>query len=157
MAFDLGTTSDDFQEGRPTLSPVCKDLYALHPSATEGEIASAIRKLMASFPALPADFWGLLGNRLAELRFSRDRLRYMMHVALDTNQLINQYRYGRLCVADFTSIYRPMTMYSFAEAERHPQDKAFVFCHLYKPNLCEITTIEEAKSSGLRWEPFIRR
>ena len=157
MKLDLGEMEDDFLEGRPTLSPVCKDIHALHPTATGEDIALAIRKLMTSFPSQTPEFWGLLGNRIAELRFSRDRLKYMMHVALDTNQLMNQYRYGRLTIADITSISRPMTTYSFPEAEKNPYDKAYVYCHLDKPNLCEITTIEEAKSSGLRWEPFIRR
>ena len=156
VELDLGEMEDDFLEGRPTLSPVCKDIHALHPTATDEDIASATRKLIASFPSMPPEFWGLLGNRIAELRFSRDRLKYMMHVALDTNQLINQYRYGRLTIADFTSISRPMTTYSFPEAEKNPLDKAYVYCHLDKPNLCEITTIEEAKLSGLRWEPFLR-
>ena len=156
LQLDLGEIEDDFLEGRPTLSPACADIFAFHPKATEEDIASAIRKLAAAFPSLSPEFFGLLGNRFAELNFSRDRLKYIMHVALDTNQLTNQYRSGRLSIADFTSISRPMTKFSFPEAEKSPEDKAFVYCHLDKPNLCDITTIAEAKLSGLPWVPFMR-
>lgn len=154
--FDLGWVEDDFDEPRPTRSPAVNDIFAFNPPAEDEDIAKTIRMLTGAFPNLSSDFWALLTNRFAELRFSKERLRYILHVALDTDRLINQYRYGRLTVADFTSITRPMTLYSFVEAEQRPGEMAYVYSHLDKPNLCDITTIEEAKLSGLHWIPFWR-
>ena len=154
--FDIGWIEDDFPDGMPKMSPVCDDLYALHPSAEEADIATAISKLTIAFPNQSPEFWAILANRFAELHFSKERLKYILHIALDTDRLTNQYRYGRLTIGDFTSISRPLRTYSFLEAEREPLDKAYVYCNLEKPNLCQITTVEEAKMSGLKWIPFLK-
>ena len=132
------------------------DLYANKPAAERDEVASAIRTLTAAFPNVSGDFWALLSNRFRVLGYSRERLQYILHIAIDTDRLTNQYRYGRLTVADFTSITKPITYYSYIEALEN-EDLVLLYDMPDKPTFAHFATREEAKESGYRWEEFLRR
>lgn len=154
IRFDLGDVEDDYYEPRPTQSPAVNDIFALRPPASEEDIAKTVRLLAAAFPKLSPDTWALLSYRFAALGFSKEKLNYILHVALDTDELIKEYQYDRLSVPNFVSIKRPMKLYSYDEALRRPQEMAFVYSRLAGRTPCDITTIKEAEMSGLRWERF---
>lgn len=130
------------------------DIFRAMPPATESDIVSAVRTLTACFPNMQPDFWALLTNRFAVLKFSRERLQHILHIAVDTDRLINQYRFNRLTVADFTSITISLQFYSYNEAMSNP-DLVWVFTDPTSSK-AKITTRREAEISGYKWKEIQR-
>lgn len=130
------------------------DLFQALPPANESDIVNAIKTLTIAFPNMQPDFWALLTNRLKVLAFSRERLQYILHIAIDTNKLIQQYRFGRLTIADFTSITKQINFYSYNEALSN-LELVWVFT---EPNStkAKITTRQEAIISGYKFEEIKR-
>ena len=121
----------------------------------QGEVAECVRQLSIAFPAMPTDFWVMLTQRFKALGFCRERLQYILHVAIDTDALINQYRYNRLCVADFTSITKPIESFSYSEAYEMYQNgrRDLVWINI-APKKSIIVTKDAAEFAGYQYKLF---
>lgn len=62
--------------------------------ASVAQIREATRLLGIAFPQMSAEFWGLLGKKIAEKRISAKRLAYAV------DEVVTNYTYQRLTIAD---------------------------------------------------------
>lgn len=73
------------------------------------QIAASVKKLSAAFPQMSADFFNILAERIAKRRLSAQRLEYAIE------QVIDNYTYQRLTIADIMSIDSRVEILSYAE------------------------------------------
>lgn len=133
------------------------DAFGLQPAADERYAANAAALLAAAFPSLDPQQSVLLYDTLSTSGFSKERIEYIIYIALRTDRLINQARYGKLCVADFMSITIPLESFSFEDAVTKYQDgrRDLVWVRHDRATKKEIIVAEsQAKYAQLPYKPF---
>lgn len=89
--------------------------------ATQEEIKSEVRKLMAAFPDVTNDFLIVLIERMIENKFTKERVKDAISKTIDTNP------YKRPSIADIISFDRKVKLYTYSEisAKCYPGYSAF--------------------------------
>lgn len=73
------------------------------------QIATCIEKLSAVFPQMSADFFNILTERIVKRGLSASRLEYAVE------QVIDNYTYQRMTIADIMSIDKTVQIMSYGE------------------------------------------
>ena len=79
------------------------------PVATQTEIKSEVRKLMAAFPQVSNDFLIVLIERMIDKKFTKERIKEAINHVIDTNP------YQRPSIADIISFDRKIKVYTYSE------------------------------------------
>lgn len=79
------------------------------PVATQTEIKSEVRKLMAAFPQVSNDFLIVLIERMIDKKFTKERVKEAINHVIDTNP------YQRPSIADIISFDRKIKVYTYSE------------------------------------------
>lgn len=89
--------------------------------ATEDEMKSEVKKLMAAFPEIKTDFLIVLFDRMIDKKFTKERVREAINNVIDTNP------YQRPSIADIVSFDRKIKVYTYSEilAKCRPGYSAF--------------------------------
>ena len=77
--------------------------------ASQSEIKSEVKKLMAAFPDVKTDFLIVLVERMIDKKFTKERVREAINHVIDTNP------YKRPSIADIISFDRKVKVYSYSE------------------------------------------
>lgn len=118
-----------------------------------GEVSDAVRELSIAFPNLDITFWSQLLLVFRKKGFCKERLDYIVDVALTTDRLVNQYRFNRLCIADFTSITEPLTIIPNSVADNiSDPDVKIVSVRLGKETV--LTYEQDAIFACLEYKPW---
>lgn len=91
------------------------------PVATQVEIKSEVKKLMAAFPQVSNDFLIVLVERMIDKKFTKERVKEAINHVIDTNP------YQRPSIADIISFDRKIKVYTYSEisAKCYPGYSAF--------------------------------
>lgn len=89
--------------------------------ASENEIKSEVKKLMAAFPDVKSDFLIVLVERMIDKNFTKERVKEAINHVIDTNP------YKRPSIADIISFDRKIKVYTYSEisAKCYPGYSAF--------------------------------
>lgn len=90
-------------------------------TASENEIKSEVKKLMAAFPDVKNDFLIVLVERIIDKNFTKERVRDAINHVIDTNP------YQRPSIANIVSFDRKIKVYTYSEisAKCYPGYSAF--------------------------------
>lgn len=89
--------------------------------ASQSEIKSEVKKLVAAFPDVKNDFLIVLVERMIDKKFTKERVKEAINHVIDTNP------YQRPSIADIISFDRKIKVYTYAEisARCYPGYSAF--------------------------------
>jgi hypothetical protein len=82
------------------------------PVATQSELKSEFKKLIAAFPEVDNDYIIVLTSRLVEKRFTKQRVQDAI------NNIIDTCPYRRPSIADIISFDKKVRIYDYSEVEK---------------------------------------
>lgn len=94
--------------------------------ATEDEMKSEVKKLMAAFPEIKTDFLIVLFDRMIDKKFTKERVREAINHVIDTNP------YQRPSIADIVSFDRKIKVYTYSEVSAKCKPGYLAFDHFKK-------------------------
>lgn len=96
------------------------------PVATQEEIKSEVKKLMAAFPEVKTDFLIVLVERMIDKNFTKERVKEAINHVIDTNP------YQRPSIANIISFDRKIKVYTYSEISQKCYPGYSAFDHFEK-------------------------